>query len=96
MSNDKNPITRSEREHMFLCMKATLETIQEAKCRCEAINKKMRKSAIQAISQIREISFYKAKKIYENYVLKEDEFHTCCSICCDCHYDGFRSDQGFY
>ena len=87
-------ITRTEKEHMMFCMAVSLETIQESKCRCEAINKKMRKAAIEGIAQIKEISFYKAKKIYSDQIF--EEFHACCIICCDCHFDKFRDEQGVY
>ena len=89
MSND---LTKEELKQMVQGMGRKLEIIQESKCRCEAINKKMKKSAIETIATIKEISFYKAKIVYEANYLDDHAFHTCCSQCCNCHFERFSEN----
>jgi len=54
-------------------------------CRCEVINKKVKKLTIDEIVSDFGISRYKAKQEYEaNY---HEEFYSCCAICCSCHWE---------
>lgn len=85
-------ISKEELQKMIEGMGRKLEAIQESKCRCEAINKKMKNAAIEAISNIKEISFYKAKIIYEAKGLDDNAFYTCCSQCCNCHFERFSEN----
>ena len=61
-------------------------------CRCKAIEKKVNLAGIRKLSEIRKISLYKARKIYEDTM---ESFHTCCHACCSCHIERF-SEDAFY
>ena len=61
-----------------------MNSIDPKECRCSAINKKVNLAAIRKLSEIRQISLYKARKIYEDTI---EPFHSCCHACCSCHME---------
>ena len=83
-------IKGEEMKQIIQAMAGRLDKLQESNCRCQAINKKMRLTAIEKIAKMKNISIFKAKKVYSENVL--EEFHTCCSLCCNCHFDRFSED----
>ena len=83
-------IEAKEMKQIIQAMGKRLDNLQESNCRCQAINKKMRLTAIEKIAEIKSISVFKAKKVYSENVF--EEFHTCCSLCCSCHFDRFSED----
>jgi hypothetical protein len=83
-----NQPTNQEKEQIIKAMK----DLDVKECRCKAIEKKVNLAGIRKLSEIRGISLYKARKIYEDSM---EPFHTCCHACCSCHIERF-SENVFY
>ena len=84
-----NKPTHEEQEQM----KEAMKSIDVKECRCNAINKKVNLAAIRKLSEIRQISLYKARKIYEDTM---ESFHSCCHACCSCHMERHQDNMLFY
>jgi hypothetical protein len=82
-------LTDEEKNEMIKAMR----DIDFKECRCKAINKKVNLAGIRKLSEIRNISLYKAKKIYDE---TGQDFHSCCAMCCSCHIERFSEDLRFY
>ena len=77
-----NKPTIEERQQMLEAMSEVYE--YKEKCRCKAIEKKVNLGGIKKLSEIRNISIFKARKIYDETI---EPFHTCCHLCCTCHLE---------
>jgi len=73
------------REYRFNTFQHVQNIIKLGECRCAIINKKVKKLTIDKIVSDFGISRYHAETKYNEIYL--DEFHSCCAICCSCHWE---------
>jgi hypothetical protein len=65
------------------------QIVDKSNCRCEAVNRKLAKASIKAISDIKSISLKKAQMLFEGMDARVD---SCCVLCCTCHMEKFSEE----